>query len=201
LPLEGGSIVAIADLGLDRIIHYRIDRESSLIDATPIEETILPPGYGPRHLVTDAAGSTIYVVNELASSVAVLVKEKHTGRWAVLQTVSTLPDGWTGENLCAAIQLSPDGRHLYCSNRGHDSLVWFQVSDVDGSLADGDWISSSGRTPRSFCFDKRGRVCVVTNQNSGRVNVFTREAATGALERTTSSIEVGTPMCVLHLNY
>ena len=182
------------DLGTDRIMIYRFDnRSGKLVPAEPpfVE---LKPGAGPRHFTIHPTGNYAFVINELHSTVTAFARDKVTGRLTALKTLSTLPADFTGENTGADIHVSADGRFLYCSNRGHDSVGIFSVDQKGGLTAVGHE-STRGRTPRNFGIDPTGRFLLAANQNSDNVVVFRRDENTGRLNIATQ-VEVPSPVCV-----
>lgn len=193
-PADGR--VLAADLGIDRVLAYRLDVERGTLTRDGEEEIRVKPGSGPRHLAFPAGGGSLYLVNELASTVCVLRRDP-SGRHHVEQTLSTLPEGHEGENLPAGIQLSPDGRFLYVSNRGHDSIAVFAVDAAGGALAPVQHAPTRGRAPRHFALDPSGRWLLAANQESDTVVVFAVDQATGELEATGAEVGIPAPVCLL----
>ncbi|GAE04935.1 6-phosphogluconolactonase [Paenibacillus sp. JCM 10914] len=136
--------IFVQDLGLDKILSYTLVNET----LNYVGETVLDEGVGPRHLAFHPSGKYAYVINELNSSVTVLQYE--TGRLSPLETVSTLPVDFDGESYCAEIAVAEDGRTVYGSNRGHDSIVVFSVHEGTGRLSPVQYISTEGGHPRHF---------------------------------------------------
>lgn len=155
------------DLGIDQVVCYHVSENSA--SPMPEENLALPPGSGPRYGEFTADEKHFYLINELASTVAHF--ERMDGRLCLRETVSTLPKDCGVENICADLHLTPDGRYLYASNRGHDSLAAFKVAD-DGSLKLIGHQSSGGRTPRQFQIDPSGRFLFVGNQDSDNIVVY-----------------------------
>ena len=141
----------VADLGIDQIKAYDFaHRADGLKEGLDVTIHTTPPGAGPRHLIFSADGRFAYLVNELASTVQSFAFDG--ARFTALQTLSMLPRGFKGETKAAAIRLSPDGRWLLASNRGHDSIAAFPVGD-DGRLGETPVISFlTGHFPRDFAF-------------------------------------------------
>src|SRR5262249_49316682 len=154
------------------------------------------PGAGPRHFLFHPSGRLAYCVNELDSTIAALRFDAATGRFAILQTVPALPAGFHEESHCADLHITPDGRLLYASNRGHDSLPIHAVDAASGSLTLVGHQSTMGKTPRSFAIDPGGRFVLAANQNGDSVVVFRIDTGTGRLSDTGAPAAVGTPMCV-----
>lgn len=199
VPHPDGRFVSVADLGLDSVFHYAFDETTGDMLEKPASITQLAPGCGPRHLLMSADSATIYVINELNSTVSVLRQSDAATDWEGVQVVSTLPKDFEGTNLCAAIQMSPDGRHLYASNRGYDSLACFVIDVGTGRLSEAIIFKTGGRTPRSFAISGDGNYVVVANQNSHELVAFRRRESYGGLKPLGSKYNIGTPMCVITL--
>ena len=185
-----------ADLGADRIFVYRYGAGASLEPNEP-KAAALEPGAGPRHLAWHPSGKYLYSINELRSTVTALRYDAVRGVLEAFQTVTTLPAGFSGENTTAEVAVSADGRFLYGSNRGHDSLAVFAVDPVSGTLAPAGHVPTGGRAPRHFAIDPSGRWLLAANQDSNSVTVFRLDAATGRLTPVGKPIAVSKPVCVL----
>jgi 6-phosphogluconolactonase len=186
----------VADLGLDQVLVYRFDAERGSLAANQPAFARLRPGAGPRHLAFHPAGKFAYVINELASTVAVFAYTAKSGALEELQTVSTLPEGFAGENSTAEIQVHPSGRFLYGSNRGHDSIAVFRVDSAKGTLKLIENVPTQGKTPRYFGLDPSGAYLFAANQDSGNVVVFRVDPATGRLTPNGQTLVVPSPVCV-----
>jgi 6-phosphogluconolactonase len=189
--------VLAADLGLDRVVTYRLDPAAGGL--APSEPAFAPiaPGSGPRHLAFRPDGAFVYVLNEMLSAVAAFRYDAARGTLAELQTVSTLPEGFTGDNSGAEIVMHPGARFLYASNRGHDSIAIFRIDAAKGTLAPVDRVSTRGKTPRSFAIDPSGRFLVAANQGSGTLVTFRIDQETGGLMPTGATVEVPSPVSVV----
>ncbi|WP_292312888.1 beta-propeller fold lactonase family protein [Mesorhizobium sp.] len=159
-------------------------------------ESGLAPGAGPRHVALHPGGHFAFVMNELDSTVASLALDDTSGRLSVIDTKPAVPEQARDGNYCADIQISPDGRFLYGSNRGHDSVAVFSVDQQTGTLALVDYAPCGGATPRNLALTPSGGHLFSANQNADRISIFARDAATGRLADTGRFIDVGTPMCV-----
>ncbi len=155
----------------------------------------MKPGAGPRHFVFHPSSRYVYAINELDSTISALAFDTASGALRHLQTVPALPSGYSGESHCAGVQLTPDGRHLFGSNRGHDSLVVYAVDEATGELSFVEHHSCLGRTPRDFAIDPSGRFLLVANQDSDTLNVLRIAPETGKLTDIGVRAEIGTPMC------
>lgn len=190
-----GRHLLVADLGLDRIMAYKLPPEGETLElaASPFGE--VPQGSGPRHLAFNAAGDIVYAICELGNKMAVFDYDADTAALSLQQILSTLPEDFSGDSYCAELALSPDGRFLYGTNRGHDSIVRFAVA-ADGTLSLPDWTSTGGHWPRNIIFDPSGRFLLVANQHGDNIVVFRQHATTGALEPV-EEIRTGTPMRIV----
>lgn len=190
-----GSFLLVNDLGLDSIHIYRIDAgdPAKLTENGTWHAT---PGSGPRHCVFAPDGRLVYNINEIASTIDVLQWDATAGKLTTVGSpVSTLPNGFAGTNTGAEILVSPDGRFVYASNRGDDSVTVLRADS--GGLTLVQRISTGGHTPRHIALSPDGRWLIAANQDSSNVNVFQRDAATGLLSATGNSIAVPHPMFTL----
>jgi 6-phosphogluconolactonase len=187
----------VADLGLDRIFSYRMEGAAAgFVPDNPTLEAPAP-GSGPRHIAFRPDGRIVYVVNEMLSTVEAFDYEAPSGRLRQLQTLSTLPAGFSGSNSGAEIAVHPSGRFLYSSNRGHDSIAIFRIDQEKGTLTAAGHASTLGHTPRSFAIDPTGQYLVAANQESGSMVVFRIDAGNGGLTPTGSRIDIPFPVCVV----
>jgi 6-phosphogluconolactonase len=189
-----------ADLGIDKLLVYRLDRERAKLVPHDIPSVPVRAGAGPRHFAFHPEGEYAYLINELDSTVTVFGYDAARGKLDWLQTVSTLPQGFEGENTCADLHLSPSGRYLYGSNRGHDSIAAFRVDQATGQLASIGHTFTQGRTPRNFGIDPSGRYLLAANQDSDTIVSFWIDEQTGQLEPTGAVTHVPMPVCVLFVS-
>lgn len=193
-PAERFALVA--DLGIDRVMVYRFDRGTGALTPGPEPWAQLAPGAGPRHLAFSPDGSRVYVIGEMASTVTAFRYDAERGALREFQTQSLLPSDFRGENTGADIHFSPDGRFLYASNRGHDSIVVFAVDGASGRLSLVQHQPSGGAIPRNFAVDPAGRFLLVAHQRSGGVVSFRIDPSTGRLTPTGQALAVPSPVCV-----
>lgn len=188
--------ICAVDLGIDKIMVYRMDKETgTLIPA--IEPSIsLKSGSGPRHMEFHPDGSFAYLVNELSSDIIVFKYSPDYPLLSELQHISALPARYTGTNYCAAIHISPDGNFLYVSNRGHDSIAIFRIDKASGRLELIGHTNTYGNFPRDFSIDPAGKFLVVANQNSDNIVSFAIMQDSGKLEQIGCGIEVPSPVCI-----
>ena len=140
-----------------------------------------------------------YVINEIQSTVTSLAYEASRGAFKELQTISTLPENFQGNNSTAEVQVHPTGKFLYGSNRGHDSIAVFAIDSNKGTLTSIEQVSTQGKTPRNFGIDPTGSYLLAANQNSNTIVVFAINPKTGRLTPTGQVLEVGSPVCVKFL--
>ena len=178
----------VCDLGIDRIIPYDPDDIQGLRQSAT-DPIALPAKSGPRHMEFTRDERWLYVVCELANTV--LVYELFDKTPQLRQKLSTLPDGYEGENLAADLHLSSDEKHLYVSNRGHDSLAHFTVGE-DHRLRLAGYISCHGRGPRNFAIMPPFIMCA--NQNSDNVTILRCTPQGGATYL--GEVKIPSPVCI-----
>jgi 6-phosphogluconolactonase len=196
LPDSDGRYVLVVDLGTDSIHSYRLSADGTL---SPVRTAKLHPGAGPRHLAFHPSGEFAYVANELDSTVVVAAYDSARGELTPGQRLSTLPAGVpsTPRNYPAAILVSPDGRFVHVSNRGHDSVTLFAVEQGGARLRLVETTPTGGAYPRHIALDPTGRWLFAANQNSDSVTSFRVDPATGRLTPVGSPFTTPTPVCVL----
>lgn len=183
----------VSDLGLDRVYQLKLDTALGLLMNADIAYFKAEPGSGPRHMVIDKPPANLYIINELSSSLSVynILSDTVTAK----QTVSTLPEGYAEKSYCADIHLSRNGKKIYGSNRGHNSIVTFRVG-VDGTLSDQTLNDCAGNWPRNFAVSPSGVFFLVANQRSDEISVV-REGDDG--DEAVSSLTFNAPSCVRFL--
>ncbi len=187
----------VPDLGLDRVMIYRFDPAAhSLTPTDPPADGAVKPGAGPRHLAFHPDGRFAYVIDELDSTITVFGYNAASGRLTELQVVPTLPADFKGRSTTAEIAVHPNGKFVYGSNRGHDSIAVFALDPATGKLDCVQHEPTQGRTPRSFALDPTGAFLLAANQDSDNVVVFRVDPRTGKLTPTGATVEVGAPVCV-----
>jgi 6-phosphogluconolactonase len=188
----------VADLGMDKLMVYRIDPARASITPNDPPSVSVPPGSGPRHLAFHPNGRYAYIINEMGSTVTAMSYDTGRGAFHVMQTTGALPAGFHGESTTAEVQVHPNGRFLYGSNRGHDSIAVFSIAS-DGRLKLLENTPTGGRTPRNFSLDPSGRWLIAANQNSDNLVLFRVDPATGKRAPTGQSVAAGAPVCVKFL--
>jgi len=189
------------DLGLDQVLVYKLT-----IGDLPGAGTLVPndppsaavkPGSGPRHLAFHPNGRFVFLVNELGWTLTSFAYDARRGILKELQSLSTVPETFTGPNLSAEVQVHPLGKFVYASNRGHDSIAIFGVNPENGRLTFIDRSPCGGRTPRHFALTPDGNWLLAENQDSNNIAVFHIDSRTGRLTPTGQSVEIGSPVCLL----
>ena len=189
----------VADLGIDQVLIYRLDSTKGTLHANTPPSVDITPGAGPRHFAFAPNGRFAYVINELNSTITAFSYVASSGTLTKIQSITTLPEDFSGSNHCAEVCVHPSGKFLYGSNRGHDSIVVFQVDPQQGTLT---WVENETagiKTPRNFNIDPTGQFCLVANQDADTIGVFRIGTETGRLESTDHTITIGKPVCVRFL--
>jgi len=196
-PTLDGNFILAVDLGSDQIWVFRLDEKHGKLLLSNPPTIKLPPGSGPRHIAFHPNGRFGYVLGELDSTVTLLHYEAGQGDFLLIETLSTLPDDFHGQNTGAEIQVAPSGKFLYASNRGHDSLVVFRVDPVNGRLELLGHESTQGTSPRHFIIDPSGKTLIAANQDSDTLTVFKIHPYSGGLTLETPLVHSETPVCIL----
>jgi 6-phosphogluconolactonase len=187
--------VLVPDLGVDKVFIYRFDAARGSLEPNDPAFAAIAPGSGPRHLRFHPNGRWVYLINEIASTIVAFRWDAARGTLAAFQTISALPADFSGTSACAEIEIHPNGKFLYGSNRGHDSLAVFAIDPGDGHLAPVEWVPSGGKTPRNFAFDPTGKWILCTNHGSNNAVVFRVDETTGRLTATGAPVPVPNPFC------
>jgi 6-phosphogluconolactonase len=189
----------VADLGIDKIMIYRLDVEKGTMVTNSPPFAQVKPGAGPRHFAFHPNGKYAYVINEIDCTITAFAYDSASGALTEIQTVATLPSGFKGSNACAEVIVHPSGKFLYGSNRGHDSIVVYRVDLANGTLTLVEHEIADIKTPRNFNIDPTGKFCLVANQGNDSVVVLRIDQETGALEPSGHKISVPRPVCVRFL--
>ena len=209
-PSAHNRFVYVADLGLDRVLVYKFDAakgtltpgEANLVDANSTTanpfSAALKPGTGPRHATFSHDGNFTYVLGELRSDVTVF-KNGARETFRQVQQISALPAGFSGRNDAAEIAIHPNGKFLYTSNRGHESIAVFTIEPKTGTLTLVADVPTGGKEPRHFAIDPTGQYLLAENQLSGNIVEFRIDPATGKLNATGEVLQVPSPVCVAFL--
>jgi 6-phosphogluconolactonase len=191
------QFVLTADLGLDELLVYRFDPKTGSVAPNDPAFVKISPGAGPRHFAIAPSGKFVYLVNEMASTVTVFSFTASSGRLQEQQSISTLPVDFKGENTTAEIEVDSQGRFLYASNRGDNSIAVFAINSQDGKLAFVERMATGGKTPRHFALDPTGKWLFAANQDSNSISIFRVNPDNGRLAPTSHRLQVSTPVCVV----
>jgi 6-phosphogluconolactonase len=189
--------VFAVDLGLDAVVIYRFDPKNGSLTPNNPPFAKLDPGAGPRHLAFHPNGKFAYVLSEVKSTVTSFAFDPKTASFTTLQTLSTLPKGFSAPNDTAEIVVHPSGKFLYASNRGHDSIAVFAIDPAKGTLSPAGDFSTTGKTPRNFALDPTGNFLLAANQESNNIVVFRIDQNTGALTAVGQPAQVPTPVDIV----
>jgi 6-phosphogluconolactonase len=186
----------VADLGLDRVMSYRLDLAQGKLEPNDPPWVEVHAGAGPRHMAFHPSYRHAYVIHELDSTLSVFAYDRARGALKEVQNVSTLPGDFNGQSYCADVHVEPAGRFVYGSNRGHDSIALFAIDAQTGQVTPAGHQSTQGQTPRNFAIDPSGRWLLAANQDSDTVVVFRIDAQTGQLAPTGHVTRVPAPVCL-----
>lgn len=184
-----------ADLGLDKILSYRLDAAKSTLApaAQPFVRT--PPGAGPRHLTFHPNGKHVYVINELSNSVTLFDYLPESGFLTEQQTISTVPADFSGTSYCADLKITPNGRFLYGTNRGHDSIAAYRL-DAQGLLTLLSIEPSLGKGPQNLLITPDGKHLLCANMPGNNLSVFRIDSETGAISSIGDPVSIPSPSCI-----
>ena len=200
-PDPSNRFALACDLGLDQVLIYRFDPSKGTLTPNDPPAGSVPPGAGPRHLAFDPKGKFAFVINELACTVTSFTYDGKRGALSQIETVSTLPPGESVKRnySTAEIEVHPNGKFVYGSNRGHDSIVVYAFDAKSKKLQYLQNQSSEGKTPRNFAIAPGGKFLLAANQDSDTVVVFKIDPKTGRLSSTGISAAAPSPVCVTFL--
>lgn len=201
INISADSRFAVAvDLGLDQLLVYKFDAAKSTLAPNDPPYARTAPGAGPRHFAFHPSGKFAYAINELQSTITAYAWDAQKGTLAELQTQSNLPKDFDAtNNTTAEVIVSPSGKFVYGSNRGHNSIAVYAVDPARGLLIPVEHVSTQGKTPRNFNIHPNGRWLVAANQDSDNIVIFKVDAATGRIRPSGQTLEVGKPVCVKFL--
>jgi 6-phosphogluconolactonase len=178
---RSNRFVFVPNTGADKVLQYRFNADRGTLTPNEPAEFATGVGTGPRHFYFHPTSNYVYFVNEKGSSVTATTLDRSAGTLAMIETTSTLPDGYAGKNTCAHIEVHPSGKFLYGSNRGHDSIACYSIDAATGKL------TSLGQqpteaTPRAFTIDPSGNFLFAAGQASGKLAAYRINTTTGKLE-------------------
>jgi 6-phosphogluconolactonase len=186
----------VADLGMDKVMIYRLDLEAGELIPNDPPSVSVTAGHGPRHFDFHPNGRYAYLINEIGSTMTAFAYDGERGSLQELETVSTLPTGFSGNNSTADVHVHPNGRFLYGSNRGHNSIVIYAIDEATGKLSLVGHESTQGETPRNFAIDPTGTLLLAANQRTDNIITFRIDQSTGKLTSTGHSASVPMPVCL-----
>lgn len=193
-----GKRAFVADLGLDKVLIYEYDPVKGQLTPNDPASAELAPGAGPRHFAFHPSGNFAFVINELSSTLTAFRYDADTGAMSEADTASTLPADFDGDNTTAEVRVHPNGKFVYGSNRGHDSIAMFRFDESTGKLTLIGNEPTGGQTPRNFNLDPTGQYLLAANQANDLVVVFQVDPETGKLTAVDRK-RVPSPVCVRFL--
>jgi 6-phosphogluconolactonase len=198
IPSADGKFIYVCDLGTDKIMIYEVLDGGKLKPAkVPFVQEVA--GSGPRHFKIHPNGNFAYSVDELSNTIVGFKVDKKTGSLTILERLSMLPEGYKEVSYASDVHFSPDGKFIYASNRGHESLVIFQVNAKNGKLGLVGHEPTNGKHPRNFMVDKNGEFVLVGNMNTDNVVIFNRDSKTGKLKPNGVQYTVPGITCLIQL--
>jgi 6-phosphogluconolactonase len=191
----------VADLGLDRVFIYSLDNSQGQLTAGSQPFMKLASGAGPRHLTFHPNGRWVYIINESNMTMTAATWDDSTGSLIEINTAGTLPSEVTDRKgfSTAEVLVHPNGRFVYGSNRGHDSIVLMSIDAGSGRIDRVENRPSGGKTPRNFRLSRDGKWLLAENQNSGTIVSLSIDQATGKLNHTEHSVSIPSPACIRFL--
>jgi len=189
----------VADLGMDQVVIYKFDAKTGKLSPNDPPFTKVTGGMGPRHLAFHPNGKWVYGIAELANEVMAFSWDGGNGTLTQFQSVKTLADGFKDPSTAAEIAVRADGKFLYASNRGEDSIVVYAIDASTGELTLKQRTPSLGKVPRYFTFDPTNKWFIVSNQEGGNLVVFSVDAKTGELAPKGDPVLLPKPMAVVFL--
>lgn len=190
-----GKYIVVADLGTDELVTYQIENN----ELVKVHTLNVKAGSGPRHITFHPNGKTAYLLTELASEVVVLDYDATHGSFTEKQYIAAIPEDFTETNDAGAIHISSDGKFLYTSNRGHNSIAVFSVNQDNFELSFVEHTPTGGEWPRDFILDPSEAYLITANQHTGNLVLFSRDQATGKLTQLDSEVAVPETVCVKFL--
>jgi len=198
-PDKAGKFAFAPDLGVDKIFIYKLDAGDATLTPNEPASASVAPGSGPRHFTFHPSGRIAYVINELKFTVTAFKYDPEMGALTEFQTISTLPPGWEGVGGTAEVVCHPNGKWLYGSNRGHDSIAVFHIDQTTGKL---EFLGAQGegiKWPRNFVLDPTGKWLLVGNEQGNSITVYALDPESGELHTTESRLETPKPACLRFL--
>jgi 6-phosphogluconolactonase len=188
--------VLAADLGLDQVLVYKLDAATAKMTPNDPPFAKSPAGAGPRHLTFSPNGKQVYVINELSNSVTVFDYDAKAGALTSRQTISTVPKDFTGTSYCADVKVTPNGKFLYGTNRGHDSVAAYRIGE-DGQLTLVEIEKSLGGGPQNLAITPDGEWLICANMPGNNVVVFKIDGKTGEISSVGEPVKHASPSCIM----
>ncbi len=194
-----GDFLHVTDLGLDKVLTWTIDPKTAKPTAEAPEVWTSAPGAGPRHLDFSPDGRHVYVIDELDSTVTACSYDAKAGKFTTLQSITTLPEGGFPRNTTAEVAVHPNGKFVYASNRGHDSIAVFARDAASGKLSSVQIAPCGGKVPRHFAITPDGKWLLCAHQDSNSIAALPLDPATGKLSEPKATTTAPNPICILFL--
>jgi 6-phosphogluconolactonase (cycloisomerase 2 family) len=191
-----GRWVLIPDKGLDRTFVFRLDPATGRLSPSEQGSVKARAGAGPRHVAFHPTRPVAWVLNELDSTAATYRWDAERGALEPVEVITTLPTSFTGDSTTAEIAVTPDGRFVYCSNRGHDSVAIYAADPQTGALSHVDWEPTQGKVPRFIGLDPSGRFLHACNEQGDTVVTFRVDPQSGKLAPTGQVVRTGSPVTI-----
>lgn len=195
-PSADGRFLYVSDLGTDKIMIYAVDEETGELSPAETPWAEVNPGSGPRHFTFHPSQAYAYSVDELSSTVTAFRVDSETGVLDNIQRIGMLPESFEEDSWAADIHISPNGRFLYATNRGHDSLAIYSVDPDTGLLELIGHEPTRGGHPRNFAIDQYGEFLFMTNRDDNNLVLFEMDQETGLLNYTGVEVEIPLAVCV-----
>ncbi|MFC2125537.1 lactonase family protein [Bacteroidota bacterium] len=186
----------VSDLGIDKVMIYELDAEMGSLKPAQKPYVDIEQGSGPRHFAYHPDLPYAYVINELFNTVTAFKVDKQNGSLTTIQTITTLPKLFNEVSYCADIHIHPNGKFLYGSNRGNNTIVVFSIDQSTGELDLVDHTSTKGDWPRNFMIDQEGKLLLVANQKTDDIYIFEIDGETGKLKDSGVKLNVPAPVCL-----
>jgi 6-phosphogluconolactonase len=191
------GFLVVPDNGLDRVFVFKLDPNDGKLVPNDPPSVVTRSGSGPRHVVFHPTAGYAYVVNELDSTVTAYAYDRAKGVLEPRQILTTLPAAFTGENRAAGIGITPTGRFLYASNRGHNQIAIFAIDQATGLLTPAGWESTQGKMPRFFTLDLSGEFLYAANEATDTIVGFRVDGTSGKLTPIGTVVQTGSPVCIV----
>ena len=191
-----GRFALSADLGLDQVLVYRLDGKTAALSPNEPPHAKAPAGAGPRHLTFHSDGRHVYVINEMANSITTFDYDAERGSLSEKTTISTLPADFTGKSYCADVKTTTDGKFLFGTNRGHDSIAAYRLGE-DGLPTLVGIYPSLGKGPQNLAIAPGGEFLLCANMPGSNIVVFRIDRKTGALQAVGEPTPLPQPSCIM----